>query len=311
MASKYTPLQDWLSKKAPEPVRLTITELEREIGVSFPPYVHKYQWGNDRTQPMARAWMSAGYLVSQPVADKEMLAFRYDPNRSAELLAGVGSNSRRRKNKEPRPDVPRPCAAEVEKYLAGWDEQDSYRLQEKALDKLFFEAYPENTCIEDVLIKVTCLNALYSTNIFSPFTVAMHILKLGVDDRLMAGDPTLVEDIALVTMGNDETKNFYSFATKYCSHHQPRQYAIWDSYVDEVVKYFRDVDGFAEFADVDLKVQSSFKSILYQFAKFYGITQYSLKDLDRYLWQLGKDKFPQKRYQKIAVESSEQEKPLH
>lgn len=299
MASKYTPLQDWLSKKAPEPVRLTISELEHEVGVTFPPYVHKYQWGNDRTQPLARAWLSAGYLVSQPVADKEVLAFRYDPKRSEELLSGSGSACHRRK-KERRSDVPRPCAAEVEKYLAAWDEQDSYRLQEKALDKLFFDAYPSNTTIEDVLIKVTCLNALYSTNIFSPFTVAMHILKLNIDERLKVGDPSLVEDIALVTMGNAETKNFYSFATKYCSHHQPKQYAIWDSYVDEVLKYFRDVDGFAIFADADLKSQALFKDVLYKFASYYGISRYSLKDLDRYLWQLGKDKFPQKRYQKIA-----------
>ena len=306
MAGKYTPLETWLSQKAPEPVRLTISELESEVGVAFPPYVHKYQWGNDRKQPLARAWMSAGYLVSQPVADKEVLAFRYDPKRSAELLSGTGVSYQRRK-KEPRPDVPRPCATEVEKYLKAWDDQDSYRLQEKALDKLFFEAYPRNTTIEDVLIKVTCLNALYSTNIFSPFTVAMHILNLGIDERLLAGDPSLVEDIALVTMGNNETKNFYSFATKYCSHHQPKQYAIWDSYVDEVLKYFRDVDGFTVFADADLKSQARFKDVLYKFASFYGISQYTLKDLDRYLWQLGKDKFPQKRYQKSAGDTEIQE----
>lgn len=297
MASKYDVLRIWLSTKAPERVRLTMTELEQHLGFSLPPYVHKYPWANDRTQPMPCAFMAAGYLVSQPEADKEVLVFTYDPDRSAELLSGTGGNTRKRKNKAPRPDVPRPCAAEVEKYLAVWDEQDSYRLQEKALDKLFFDTYPNNTCFEDVMIKVTCLNALYSTNIYSPYTVAVHILNLGIDERLKAGDASLVQEIALVTMGNDETKNFYSFATKYCSHHQPLQYAIWDSYVDEVLKYFRNVDGFADFADQDLKDQAKFKSILFQFAAFYGIQQYNLKDLDRYLWQLGKDKFPQKRYQ--------------
>lgn len=297
MASKYDVLRIWLSTKAPERVRLTMTELEQHLGFELPPYVHKYPWANDRTQPMPCAFMAAGYLVSQPETDKEVLVFTYDPIRSAELLSGTGSNTRKRKNKAPRPDVPRPCAAEVEKYLAIWDEQDSYRLQEKALDKLFFDTYPLNTCFEDVMIKVTCLNALYSTNIYSPYNVAVHILNLGIDERLKAGDASLVQDIALVTMGNDETKNFYSFATKYCSHHQPLQYAIWDSYVDEVLKYFRNVDGFADFPDQDLKDQGKFKNILFQFADFYGIQQYNLKDLDRYLWQLGKDKFPQKRYQ--------------
>ena len=298
MASKYAPLQTWLLQKAPQNVRVTISELEKSIGVEFPPFVHNYPWSNDRTHSLAKAFMNAGYLVSQPEADKEVLVFRYDPQRSAELLSGGNSKSHKRKTKEPRSDVTRPCVEEVEKYIKGWDEQDSYRLQEKALDKLFFDVYPENACIEDILIKVACLNDFYSTNIFSPYTIAKHILELGIDERLRIGDPTLVEEIALVTMGNGETINFYSFATKYCSHHQPTQYAIWDSYVDEVIKYFRDVDGFTVFANDDLKEQAKFKNILRCFGEFYGVSHYSLKDLDRYLWQLGKDKFPQKRYQK-------------
>lgn len=298
MANKYEPLQTWLLKQVPRHVRLTISELEQHIGVDFPPFVHKHPWSNDRTQSISKAFMGAGYLVSQPEADKEVLVFSYDPQRSTELLAGVNSKCYKKKTKEPRPDVPRPCVEEVEKYIKGWDEQDSYRLQEKALDKLFFDVYPENACIEDILIKVACLNDFYSTNIFSPYTIAKHILELGIDERLRMGDPTLVEEIALVTMGNSETINFYSFATKYCSHHQPTQYAIWDSYVDKVIKYFRDVDGFAAFSNDDLKKQAKFKAILRCFGEFYGLSYYSLKDLDRYLWQLGKDKFPQKRYQK-------------
>lgn len=97
-------------------------------------------------------------------------------------------------------------------------------------------------------------------------------------------------------MGN-RTLNFYTFATKYCSHYQPTKYAIWDSYVDEVLRYFRDVDGFCDFGREDLRTYPVFESVLHKFAAFYGLEMYTLKDLDRYLWQLGKDKFPQKRYQ--------------
>ena len=74
------------------------------------------------------------------------------------------------------------------------------------------------------------------------------------------------------------------------------------SFVDEVLRYFRDVDGFAAFESDELKDYQRFKSILIAFKDFYGIPEYSLKDLDRYLWQLGKDKFPQKRYQKTKQE---------
>ena len=38
----------------------------------------------------------------------------------------------------------------------------------------------------------------------------------------------------------------------------------------------------------------SLKNILVDFQKQYGIEEYNLKDLDRYLWQLGKEKFPNK-----------------
>lgn len=46
------------------------------------------------------------------------------------------------------------------------------------------------------------------------FPVAKHILSLVIDERLSAGDISLVSEIQRVTINNVE-KNFYSFATKY------------------------------------------------------------------------------------------------
>lgn len=296
MGSKYDVIGTWLQRQNQETVRITITELEVAAGVTLPPYTHQYPWANDRTQPLPRAYMGAGYLVSQPEKDKEILQFRYDPERSSELLAGANAGVHRSRRKEARSDVPRPCIAEVEKYLCRWDNQENYLLQEQALDKLFFDIYPDNTDIKEILIKVSCLNDFYSTNIYNVFAVAKHIQTLDVDERLNAGDGSLVQQIAQVDLGN-KTMNFYSFATKYCSHHQPTKYAIWDSYVDEVLRYFRDVDGFCDFGREDLKNYPVFESVLHRFAEFYDLESYTLKDLDRYLWQLGKDKFPQKRYQ--------------
>lgn len=195
-----------------------------------------------------------------------------------------------------REDVPRPCTDEVEKYLAGWNELENYTLQEQALNKLFFQTYPHNTEIEDILVKVSTLNNFYSTQIFSVYPVAKHILELHIDERLAAGDITLVNEIAAVTTESGVEKNFYSFATKYCSHHRPEKYAIFDSYVEKVLKYFRNVDGFSEFSDFELKDYAIFSRVLDDFREFYDLKQYDLKHLDRYLWQLGKDKFPKKYY---------------
>lgn len=187
--------------------------------------------------------------------------------------------------------LPRPCQSEVEKYLDLWNTLENYSLQEAALDKLFFTMAPDNTRIEDILLKVSTLNDFYSTNIFSVFPVAKHILSLDIDTRLKQGDPTLVDAIKTV-----DGRNHYSFATKYCSHHNPLEYPIYDSYVDKVLRYFRDKDGFCAFKSDDLKQYDKFKQIVLAFSTYYNLEQYTLKEIDQYLWQLGKDYFPKNYY---------------
>ena len=54
----------------------------------------------------------------------------------------------------------------------------NYVLQENALDKLFFKVYPNNTEIDDILIKCSSLNDFYSTNIFLTFPVWDDYLSL-------------------------------------------------------------------------------------------------------------------------------------
>lgn len=120
-------------------------------------------------------------------------------------------------------NVPNPSSEQVEHYLRAWDELENYHLQEDALDKLFFTLCPENIDMLDILLKVVALNDFYSTNIFSVYPVAKHILSLDIDARLESGDVTLVSDLQKVTINGVE-KNFYSFSTKYCSHHRPLDY---------------------------------------------------------------------------------------
>ena len=124
-------------------------------------------------------------------------------------------------------------------------------MQENSLDKLFFKTYPNNIDINDILIKTSSLNDFYSTNIFSVFSIAKHILELNIDERLKSGDETLVDDIARVTINGK--KKFYSFASKYCSHHYPTAFPIYDSYVEKVLMHFQKKDNFSNFKKNDLK----------------------------------------------------------
>lgn len=192
--------------------------------------------------------------------------------------------------------LPRPSASQVDHYLDKWNGREDYSLQEDALDKLFFHLCPENTCIEDILLKVSTLNDFYSTQIFSTFPVAKHILGLGIDEKLRDGTLSVVEAIQKVNMNGTE-RNFYSFATKYCSHHNPLAFPIYDDYVGKVLYQFMKQDHFISFKQSDLKDYQKFYNVLLGFRSFYGLEKYSLKEIDKYLWQLGKTYYP-KSYSK-------------
>ena len=190
---------------------------------------------------------------------------------------------------------PKPSVSEVNKYLNEWENLEGYTSQERALNKLFLELLPGNSEITDILLKASCLNDFYSTRIFAIYPVAKRILSIkDLDKRLKSGDIELVRELGEVTIGGKE-KYFYSFATKYCSHHNPIAFPIYDSYVEQVLLYFNKVDKFSAFKRKDLKNYRKFKEILLDFQRYYKLERFDLKELDRYLWLLGKEIFPKSK----------------
>ena len=180
-----------------------------------------------------------------------------------------------------------PSVKDAEWFLEYWKNLPSYSNQEKALDKLFMGICKRNDNIEDILIKCSSLNDFYSTNIFDIHTVAQHILSLKIDERLEDGDLSLVDEISHVEV-NGKLHTFYSFATKYCSHHNPERYAIYDSYVEKVLISMNSRDHFMKFKQEELKVYETYMRVIKAFQQRYGLMQYNIKRLDQYLWQLGK-----------------------
>lgn len=189
---------------------------------------------------------------------------------------------------------PKPSFSEVNKYLNEWKNLEGYTSQEEALNKLFLELLPGNSEIADILLKASCLNDFYSTRIFAIYPVAKRILSIkDLDKRLKSGDIKLVCELGSVKIG-DTKRYFYSFATKYCSHHNPIAFPIYDSYVERVLLYFNEVDKFSSFKKKDLKNYRKFKGILLDFQRYYKLERFNLKEIDRYLWLLGKEFFPKK-----------------
>jgi hypothetical protein len=185
------------------------------------------------------------------------------------------------------PETPSPAL--VQSYIDLWEGLENYVLQEKSLSLLFEKLCPRNTSIDAILLKVSALNDFYSTNIYNTYAVAKHILSLDVDARLQSGDLELVDDIARV---KGLQRVVYSFSTKYCSHHQPDRFPIYDSYVEQMLDHFRKRDCFGDFRKADLKRYEVFYKAIQLFRDHYGLSAFSIREIDIYLWQAGKKHFP-------------------
>lgn len=206
------------------------------------------------------------------------------------------------------PDGYKPSVTEAQKYFRAWDELPNYCAHEAALTELFRNPkspFRLNDNLSSIIIKTSTLNDFYSTNIRRVYDVAKTILNTReVDKRLRDGDPSLVEDIRKVTFtqhGRDKSGKIvtkqkevdnYSFATKFCSHHQPDKFPIYDSYVVKVLcslrKMYPEVFNFKK---ADLRNYATYKEQLDKLRTHFGLETLTYKDLDRYLWQLGKRYF--------------------
>ena len=181
----------------------------------------------------------------------------------------------------------RPSAEIVDYYIAQFYEGEKSSTFDKAL-KLLFEQFPNNNQFEFVLLKVTTLNTLYATGILGIYEVAQRIFQLSIDQRLSQGDLSLVEDLAHVEYRNGHTRRNYSFATKYCSWHNPIAFPIYDSYVDYILWQYQKRFRFANFFRYELfNSYLRFVAVLSDFQTFFELENYSLKQLDNFLWGYG------------------------
>lgn len=195
------------------------------------------------------------------------------------------------KHFERRADIPTPTNAIItEDVEADGKAPNHYAAQEEAVNRVFKD-YHKNCDLVEILIKVCVLNDFYSTNILSAFKMAQHIFDLKIDSRLAAKDLTVVNDIALLNVDNGKMRNFYSFATKYCCHQNQDAYPIYDSYVARLLTYYAQVDKFDTFKPQDLRNYPRYCEVLHNFRAYYKLNEISLRELDAYLWRLGKKVF--------------------
>lgn len=287
---KYVDLVDYLKRETRDDFYLGLEEIEEIIGQPLPKSAYNYPayWFPSDTHYSANLIAECGFRISTDLKNKRLRLIR---DGTVVKKPQVSSDKPKRvRTYQRKENVPEPSIELVNHYLKQWDNLEDYSSQEEAVNRVFRD-YNSNKELENILIKCSILNDFYSTNIFKIYPVAKHIQSLNIDTRLKEGDPTLVDEIAKITIGG-KTKNFYSFASKFCSHHNQLDFPIYDSYVHKVLKYYRKVDRFYDFEENDLIVYPKFKNILIEFRSFYKLDKYNLKELDKYLWQFGKEYFP-------------------
>jgi hypothetical protein len=290
---KYIGLYNFLVSSKNEREVMNYQKIEKLIDDKLPnsAYKHSAWWSYSKTHTSTLAWLNAGWIIEKLDLGKQVIFKKGKLNNT--IIIGTQTQYKIKIPKKNERNIPAPTVDEIEKYLKLWDGLEDYVLQENALEKLFTKTYPENKHIEDVLVKVCALNDFYSTQIMKPTNVAKHIIELDIDEHIKNNNTEIVNKIAMINMGKREI-NFYSFATKYCSHHKPTVYPIYDYYVEIMLCHFKNNDNFFLFRKDDLKNYSNFICVLNNFRRFYQLDKYNLKQIDKYLWQAGKKHFPRK-----------------
>ena len=207
---------------------------------------------------------------------------------------------------------------------------ENYREQEKVVENIFsengvFAKLGRENLQQIVLLKVSVLDSFYSTNLakFGIYEVAKHITKLEQKDqihqKIRNANPqnynelkNIVKQIAECKRQDGKAKVFCSFATKYCFHHNQNAFRIYDSFVREVLVFFNNGKSdksnakfnissklvgtnFFEKKLIDTKLRKlenydTFLKAIDRFAEFYGLENENTRDLDHFLWILGKEK---------------------
>jgi hypothetical protein len=162
-----------------------------------------------------------------------------------------------------------------------------------------FDQHRSNSDLHHVFLKVVALNFLYSTRILLYSTkvpdvgdVAKHIndIHRNIDPALDGHAPKseIVDQISRVLVPGKKYMNCCSFATKYCSWHDPESYPIWDSRVDAYLRCLQNQTDCGD--DFRLKGDwkySDFLAVMTRLKKRYGLDSISFKDIDKFLWSEG------------------------
>jgi vacuolar-type H+-ATPase subunit C/Vma6 len=83
-------------------------------------------------------------------------------------------------------------------------------------------------------------------------------------------------------------RQYLSFASKFCSWHNPTAYPIYDGNVRECLSLYQKQDSFAQFRNKEdlYYYQKLFDAVL-AFRSHYGLNSLTFKQLDKFMYRVG------------------------
>ena len=178
-----------------------------------------------------------------------------------------------------------PNAEQVQAACKKFDHDNA--LAEQSLAELFRQ-YPGNTDPRHILLKVVAVNSLDHTHIFPLDSVARHIHTdiPELDSALAAGSHDVIQKIAKVAIQGKQY-NLYSFATKYCSRHNPTAYPVYDLRIEHALCELQKHQHFAVFNHADLCNYPKFVTILTAFRDSHRLRAFSFEQIGKFLHVIG------------------------
>lgn len=145
--------------------------------------------------------------------------------------------------------------------------------------------------MDEVMIKVTALNELYSTNIngVKNLEIIAEIIynTEGLDKMIKDGDMNAVDIIGQTKEG---INNAYVFASKYCSFHEPNKYLIFDACswlaLRNICKEYQFETQLTKNPTMNFEAYKLYCEAVHELIKKFSITC-SYKEIDEYLWMTG------------------------
>lgn len=190
-----------------------------------------------------------------------------------------------------------PSKTDYQKYLSIFNSKyaSKFCFAHSSIIDNVFKQYEKNIIAYNY-VKAAIIDYAYSTRVKHMDDLVLNITNIKNFDSLVnKGEPNLINNMKKVALNNDEEINYLSFSSKYCHIYNPKEYPIYDSYVERVLRTYQKQFHFFDESERKITKESLKDYVFYKevvdafISKYKSIGIDNYEKFDRYLWTIGKE----------------------